>query len=114
MGKFGDIFVYLRSSSFLDSRWYAVMRRRTRPFNSDGAGNGKRPESSSLPDGFTEGARDSDGVFELEPRLEKGGREGRRISILDGTESLMRKQPGSQPFPSQPVAGMRRRHRYTQ
>ena len=72
-GKFDS---YLRSSSLFDSRWYAVMRRRTRPFNSDGAGNGKRPESSSLPDGFTEGARDSDGVFELEPRLEKGGRGG--------------------------------------
>ena len=50
------------------------MRRRTRPFNSDGAGNGSSPlESSSLPDGLTEGARDSDGVFELEPRL--GGAE---------------------------------------
>ena len=99
-------YFYLRSSSFLDSRWYAVMRRRTRPFNSDGAGNGKRPslplpaaESSSLPpDGFTEGARDSDGVFELEPRLM------RRRGRLDWTSyyetvgrgrSLMRKQPGS-------------------
>ena len=50
------------------------MRRRTRPFNSEGAGNGSSPfESSSLPDGLTEGARDSDGVFELEPRLGEGG-----------------------------------------
>ena len=119
MGKFGNIFVYLRSSSFLDSRWYAVMRRRTRPFNSDGAGNGSSPlpaaESSSLPDGLTEGARDSDGVFELEPRLPKRGGGLHWTSYetdadAHGTESLMRKQPGSAAaHPSRYAA-----HRYTQ